>query len=89
VTSRGHSVIVNILVFHALMAPPIAFAQTPIERVRQYSKDMAVTLEWFERVGYSPDIAGLEREFRPLAHKAPRLGTPRRVTKWALKREDP
>jgi hypothetical protein len=65
VTSRGHSVIVNILVFHALMAPPIAFAQTPIERVRQYSKDMAVTLEWFERVGYSPDIAGLEREFRP------------------------
>ena len=29
--------------------------------------DMAVMLEWFERVGYSADIAGLEREFgRPL-----------------------
>src|ERR1700687_2279252 len=42
---------------------PIAFAQTPIEQVRQYSKDMAVMLEWFERVGYSADIAGLEREF--------------------------
>src|SRR6202049_3997040 len=42
---------------------PIAFAQTPIEQVRQYSKNMAVMLEWFERVGYSADIAGLEREF--------------------------
>jgi uncharacterized protein YbjT (DUF2867 family) len=46
---------------------PIAFAQTPIEQVRQYSKEMALMLEWFERVGYSADIAGLEREFgRPL-----------------------
>src|SRR6185295_16096261 len=42
---------------------PIAFAQTQIEQVLQYSKDMAVMLEWFERVGYSSDIAGLEREF--------------------------
>ena len=24
---------------------------------------MALMLEWFERVGYSADIAGLEREF--------------------------
>src|SRR5216117_1896853 len=46
---------------------PIAFAQTPIEQVRQYSKDIAVMLEWFERVGYSADIADLEQEFgRPL-----------------------
>jgi uncharacterized protein YbjT (DUF2867 family) len=42
---------------------PITFAQTPIEPVRQYSKEMATMLEWFERVGYSADIAGLEREF--------------------------
>jgi uncharacterized protein YbjT (DUF2867 family) len=42
---------------------PIGFAQTPIEQVRQYSKEMALMLEWFERVGYSADIAGLEREF--------------------------
>jgi uncharacterized protein YbjT (DUF2867 family) len=47
----------------AALGRPIAFAQTPIEQVRQYSKDMAVMLEWFERVGYSADIAGLEREF--------------------------
>jgi uncharacterized protein YbjT (DUF2867 family) len=46
---------------------PIAYAQTPIEQVRQYSEDMALMLEWFERIGYSADISGLEREFgRPL-----------------------
>jgi len=45
----------------------IAFAKTSIEQVRQYSADTALMLEWFERVGYSADIAGLEREFgRPL-----------------------
>jgi uncharacterized protein YbjT (DUF2867 family) len=47
---------------------PIAFAQTPIEQVRQYNKDMAVMLEWFERVGYS---AGLEREFGRALTKLP------------------
>jgi uncharacterized protein YbjT (DUF2867 family) len=50
---------------------PIAFAQTPIEQVRQYSKDMAVMLEWFERVGYSADVAGLEREFGRTLTKLP------------------
>ena len=46
---------------------PIAYAQTPIEQVRQYSEDMALMLEWFERVGYNAEISGLEREFgRPL-----------------------
>jgi uncharacterized protein YbjT (DUF2867 family) len=42
---------------------PIVFAQQPIEQVRQFSKDMALMMEWFDRVGYSGDIAGLEREF--------------------------
>src|SRR5437660_2155907 len=50
---------------------PIAFAQTPIEQVRQYSKDMALMLEWFERVGYSADIPGLEREFGRALTKLP------------------
>jgi uncharacterized protein YbjT (DUF2867 family) len=50
---------------------PITFAQTPIERVRQYSKEMALMLEWFERVGYSADIAGLEREFGRTLTKLP------------------
>ena len=50
---------------------PIAFALTPIEQVRQYSKDMALMLEWFERTGYSADIAGLEREFGRALTKLP------------------
>jgi uncharacterized protein YbjT (DUF2867 family) len=50
---------------------PIAFAQMPIEAVRQYSKEMALMLEWFERVGYSADIAGLQREFGRTLTKLP------------------
>jgi uncharacterized protein YbjT (DUF2867 family) len=49
----------------------IAFAQTAIEAVRQYSKEMALMLEWFERVGYSADISGLEREFGRKLTKLP------------------
>jgi hypothetical protein len=36
-------------------------------------------MEWFDRVGYSADILGLEREFGR-AHEAPLLGTPPRET---------
>jgi uncharacterized protein YbjT (DUF2867 family) len=50
---------------------PIAFVQTPIEQVRQYSEDLALMLEWFERIGFSADIAGLEREFRRTLTKLP------------------
>jgi len=32
---------------------------------------MALMLEWFERVGYSADIAGLEREFGRTLTKLP------------------
>ena len=49
----------------------IAFVQTPIEQVRQYSEDTALMLQWFERVGYSADIAGLEREFGRALTKLP------------------
>jgi uncharacterized protein YbjT (DUF2867 family) len=50
---------------------PIAFAPTPIEQVRQYSKHMALMLEWFDRVGYSADSAGLESEFGRALTKLP------------------
>src|SRR3954452_18519407 len=50
---------------------PIAFAQTPIEQVRQYSNDMALMFEWFEQVGYNADIGGLEREFGRTLTKLP------------------
>jgi hypothetical protein len=52
----------------------------PIEPVRQYSKEMATMLEWFERVGYSADIAGLEREFGRTLTKLP---------EWARRRARP
>jgi uncharacterized protein YbjT (DUF2867 family) len=41
----------------------ITYSQTPIEQVRAYSEDLAIMQEWFDRVGYNADIAGLEREF--------------------------
>jgi len=55
----------------AALGRPVRFAQTPIDQVRQYSEDMALMLEWFERVGYSADIAGLEREFDRRLTKLP------------------
>jgi len=50
---------------------PIVFAQTPIEPIRQHSKEMALMLQWFERVGYSADIDGLEGEFGRALTKLP------------------
>jgi len=64
----------------AALGRAITFAQTPIEQVRQYSEDTALMLEWFERVGYSADIAGLEREFGRTLTKLP---------DWAAKIEVP
>ena len=40
-------------------------------------------LQWFERVGYSADIAGLEREFGRALTKLPDWAPPF-ATKWAL-----
>lgn len=41
----------------------VEFERQPIEPVRAFSEDFAIMLEWFDRVGYNADIAGLEREF--------------------------
>ena len=41
----------------------ITFVSIPIAEVRKNSADMAIMLEWFERVGYDADIPALEREF--------------------------
>lgn len=37
--------------------------QVPIEEVRKFSEDFAIMLEWFDRVGYSADIAATAKEF--------------------------
>ncbi len=41
----------------------ISFVEIPMSEVRKNSKDFAIMLEWFERVGYDVDIPSLEREF--------------------------
>jgi uncharacterized protein YbjT (DUF2867 family) len=49
--------------FSDAMDKTIEFVPIPISEVRKNSDDFATMLEWFERVGYDVDIAGLEREF--------------------------
>jgi uncharacterized protein YbjT (DUF2867 family) len=58
-------------ILRAALGRPITFTQTSIEQVRQSSLDTALMLEWFERVGYDADIAGLEREFGRSLTKLP------------------
>ncbi len=41
----------------------VAYAEIPIAAVRKQSEDLALMNEWFDRVGYSADIAALRREF--------------------------
>lgn len=47
-------------VVSGIVGKTITFQQLPIEAVRSQSDDMATMLEWFDRVGYGADIAGLE-----------------------------
>jgi hypothetical protein len=42
---------------------PFSFQQVPIERIRAFSEEYAVMLEWFDAVGYDADIAGNAKEF--------------------------
>lgn len=53
----------------------IQFVEYPITAVREQSEDMALMLEWFERVGYGADIAALGAEF----------GSMTRLEDWAGK----
>jgi uncharacterized protein YbjT (DUF2867 family) len=42
---------------------PIRFEQVPLAVLRQQNAELATMLEWFDRVGYDADIAGLRRDF--------------------------
>jgi uncharacterized protein YbjT (DUF2867 family) len=46
-----------------LVGRKLTFQPIPIEAVRQNSDDFAKMLEWFERVGYSADVAALQRDW--------------------------
>jgi uncharacterized protein YbjT (DUF2867 family) len=41
----------------------LTYQQTPIDVVRQQSEDVALMIEWFEKVGYSAEIATQEQRF--------------------------
>jgi len=47
----------------AALGRSIGYVQIPIADVRKNSDDMALMLEWFERVGYEADIPALKKEF--------------------------
>ena len=49
-------------VFGRVMGREISFQQVPIEEVRKFSADFASMLEWFDKVGYSADIAARSKE---------------------------
>jgi uncharacterized protein YbjT (DUF2867 family) len=53
----------------------IQYVEYPISAVREHSEDMALMLEWFERVGYGADIKALDAEFGPMT----------RLEDWAAK----
>jgi uncharacterized protein YbjT (DUF2867 family) len=42
---------------------PIAYQELPVAAMRAQSEDMALMFEWFDRTGYSADIAALRRDF--------------------------
>lgn len=42
---------------------PVQHFRVPLEEVRKGSEEFAIMLEWFERVGYSADIAGTAERF--------------------------
>lgn len=56
------------------MGREVRFVPLPIEEVRKFSDDFATMLEWFDRVGYSADIA---------AHSAESGIRPTKFAEWA------
>lgn len=46
---------------------PISYQQIPIEVMRQQNPEATLMFEWFDRVGYDADIAGLHRDFPEIA----------------------
>lgn len=45
------------------MRRPVTYAEVPLEALRAQNAEAAIMFEWFDRVGYSADIARLRREF--------------------------
>jgi len=41
----------------------ISFSEVPLHQVRAWSEDFAMMFDWFNKVGYQTDIAGLKRTY--------------------------
>ena len=41
----------------------VEYVEVPLDRVMAQSEDLGLMFEWFDRVGYGADIAGLRREY--------------------------
>jgi uncharacterized protein YbjT (DUF2867 family) len=50
-------------VFSRVSGKPLKYVAVPVEQVRAMSEDMAIMFEWFDKVGYSANIAALRREY--------------------------
>jgi uncharacterized protein YbjT (DUF2867 family) len=46
-----------------VLRTPIRYERQPIQELRAISEDLALNVEWFDRVGYDADIDALERTY--------------------------
>jgi uncharacterized protein YbjT (DUF2867 family) len=46
-----------------LAGKPFQFMEVPLEQMRSQNEDMAIMFEWFDKKGYSADIAALRRDY--------------------------
>jgi uncharacterized protein YbjT (DUF2867 family) len=49
--------------FSRASGKPMKYVEVPVAQVRAMSEDMAIMFEWFDKVGYSANIAALRREY--------------------------
>jgi uncharacterized protein YbjT (DUF2867 family) len=50
-------------VFSRVSGKPFRYVEVPLAQMRAMSEDMALMFEWFDKVGYSADLAALRRDY--------------------------
>jgi uncharacterized protein YbjT (DUF2867 family) len=50
-------------VFSRASGKPMRYAEFPLAQMRTMSEDMAIMFEWFDKVGYSANIAALRKDY--------------------------